>query len=89
MSELVASDMKCIVCGAEGPSKQSEESLKWDWFTQYLNETVHFCPVHRESKERAEWWERSQKRPESLDEKKCPTCNGTGRVRRAESGMKA
>jgi len=53
--------MKCIVCGKEGPNKFTKKAAQtWDWFTGYLKETVHFCPAHKNSPERAELWRQSQ-----------------------------
>jgi hypothetical protein len=44
--------VKCTVCGIEGPSKYSHlGAQQWDWFTGYLQETVHFCPQHKGSAE--------------------------------------
>jgi hypothetical protein len=74
--------MKCVVCGNEGPDKISLGAQDWDWFTGYLPETVHFCPSHKASPERQKLWQESQERPVALDMKTCPTCKGTGRVRR-------
>jgi hypothetical protein len=53
-------EMKCAVCGGIGPDKFTREAQSWDWFTQYLDETVHFCQAHKNSPEQAELWRISQ-----------------------------
>jgi hypothetical protein len=57
--------MKCTICGKQGPeNKFSQEAFQlWDWFTGYLKETVHFCPLHKDSPERHALFARSQQRP--------------------------
>ncbi|MBK3786989.1 hypothetical protein G3A43_43240 [Paraburkholderia aspalathi] len=34
----------CCMCGALCPDKFTGDARGWDWFTGYLDETVHFCP---------------------------------------------
>jgi hypothetical protein len=54
---------KCEMCDAILKSKFVPESKAWDWFTGYLDQTLHFCPVHRRSKEHDEWLELSKVKP--------------------------
>lgn len=38
--------MTCCLCDAEA-EKFSRSAIGWDWFTCYLDETMHFCPACR------------------------------------------
>ncbi len=55
--------MNCRVCGIQGPDKFSKAASEWDWFTGYLSDTVHFCPLHRRSSEYEELLRLSKVRP--------------------------
>lgn len=46
MSQRPQNPMVCTLCGASA-NKFSRDALGWDWFTGYMDETVHFCPACR------------------------------------------
>lgn len=45
MEEKTRDGFKCNFCEAILYSKLSHEAKFWDWFTGYLPETVHICPL--------------------------------------------
>ena len=52
--------IKCELCDAILYSKYSDQAQGWDWFTGYLDRTMHYCPTHSRSSERNDMFERSQ-----------------------------
>jgi hypothetical protein len=62
-------EVYCFVCKRAGPTNKysreaySREAINWDWFTGYLAETVYFCPIHKDSIDRAIMFVRSQEKP--------------------------
>lgn len=54
----------CIVCGLAAPDDiKAREKQGWDWFTGYLDRTVHFCPKDRRGPTFSHFMELSQKKP--------------------------
>lgn len=51
---------KCHICSRRLSSKFVKDAQDWDWFTGYLPETVHFCPVHKDSQEAKRLYKQSQ-----------------------------
>jgi hypothetical protein len=69
-------EMVCVVCGKRGPENTAEADRQgWDWFTQHLDETVHFCPEHQNSDRRKQLWNISQV-PRTRTA--CEACGGKG-----------
>lgn len=52
--------MHCVICGVGPVDKYSKEAHEWDWFTNRLPNTVHFCPKCKISEKRDEIWRESQ-----------------------------
>jgi hypothetical protein len=58
--------VNCEVCGIPGgENKLSEDAQAWDWFTGYLDRTVHFCPIHKGSAKREELFRLSKIKKEA------------------------
>jgi hypothetical protein len=54
---------KCEICPQIMDEKSCRDASAWDWFTGYLDRTVHFCEAHRRGKVRRFLFDLSRKVP--------------------------